>query len=46
MCVEQCSRSYKTYFSEEANDKFIIDITNESDYCRTLLARNFNKPFL
>ena len=46
ICVgEQYSRSYTTYFGEEANDKLIIDITNENDYCRTSSARKFNKPY-
>ena len=42
---EQHSIPYKTYFGEDAIDKFISDITNESEYCCRLLERSFNKTF-
>ena len=37
------SRPYKSYFGEDAIEKFISDVISEREYCRRLLARNFNK---
>ena len=47
ICVdEQYSRSYKSYFVEDAVGKFNCDITNEKEYRHRLFERNVNKPLV
>ena len=40
---EKYSRPYKSYFGEDAIEKFISDVISEREYYRRLLARNFNE---
>ena len=40
---EGCSKTYKTYFSEDATENCLIDIIKESEYCSKVIETEFNK---
>ena len=44
-CVyEQYNKPYKTYFSDDGIDKFVIGMVRESEYCSRVIERKFKKP--
>ena len=45
VCVdEQCNKLYKTYFGENAIDKFFYNMIKESKYCSKVTEIEFSKP--
>ena len=43
---EQHSKPYKSYFGEDAIDKFLNDTIKECAFCSKLIETEFNKLFL
>ena len=44
--VELYSKPYKTYFGEDAIDKFLNDWMKESEYYSKVIETEFKKPFV
>ena len=44
MCVdEQYNKLYQTYFGKDTIDKFLNDMTKESEYCSKLIGTETNR---
>ena len=47
ICVDgQYSKSYETYFGEDAIDKFLNDMIKETKYCSEMIETEFSKPIV
>ena len=45
ICADkQYSKPYKSYFGEDAINKFLYDMMNECEYCHRVIEREINKP--
>ena len=43
---DQYSRQYKTWFGEDAIDKFVNDMIEQSEYCSNVIETEFDKPLI
>ena len=42
--IERFSAPYKTYFGEDAINKFLKDMVTDSGYCPKVIKTQFDKP--